>query len=56
MCQFTQLKKVEPQKISAERECKIFQVLLTNITAKDANKKSNHEYVFYDIHKKQQQK
>ena len=39
MRQFTQLEKVKPQKIFAEKECRILQALLTNITATDENKK-----------------
>ena len=35
MCQFTQLEKVEPQEIFAEKECRILEALLANITAKD---------------------
>ena len=38
MCQFTQLEKVEPQEIFAEKECRILQALLANITATDENK------------------
>ena len=38
MCQFTQLEKVEPQEIFAEKECKILQVLPANIAATDENK------------------
>ena len=38
MCQFTQLEKVEPQENFAEKECRILQALLTNITATDENK------------------
>ena len=38
MSQFTQLEKVEPQKIFAEKECIILQALLANITATDENK------------------
>ena len=38
MCQFTQLEKVEPQEIFAEKECRIFQALPANITATDENK------------------
>ena len=36
MCQFTQLEKVEPQEIFAEKECRILQALIANITATDA--------------------
>ena len=39
MCQFTQLEKVEPQEVFAEKECRILQVLLANVTATDENKK-----------------
>ena len=38
MCQFTQLEKAEPQKIFAEKECKILRALLANITATDENR------------------
>ena len=38
MCQITQLEKVEPQEIFAEKECRILQALLANITATDENK------------------
>ena len=38
MCQFTQLEKVESQEIFAEKECRILQALLANITATDENK------------------
>ena len=38
MSQFTQLEKVEPQEIFAEKECIILQALLANITATDKNK------------------
>ena len=38
MSQFTQLEKVEPQEIFAEKECLILQALLANITATDENK------------------
>ena len=37
MCQFTQLEKEEPQDIFAEKECRILQELLANITATDQN-------------------
>ena len=39
MCQFTQLEKVELQEIFAEKECRILQALLANITATDESKK-----------------
>ena len=35
MCQFTQSEKVEPQEIFAEKECRILEALLANITATD---------------------
>ena len=38
MCQFTQLEKVEPKEIFAEKECRILQALLANIKATDKNK------------------
>ena len=38
MCQFTQLEKVEPQEIFAEKECRILQALPANITASNENK------------------
>ena len=38
MCQFTQLEKLEPQEIFAEKECRILQALLANISATDENK------------------
>ena len=38
MSQFTQLEKVEPQEIFAEKECIILQALPANITATDENK------------------
>ena len=38
MSQFTQLEKVEPQKIFAEKECIVLQALLANTTATDENK------------------
>ena len=38
MCQFTPLEKVEPQEIFAEKECRILQALLANITATDETK------------------
>ena len=38
MSQFTQLEKVEPQEIFAEKECIILQALVANITATDENK------------------
>ena len=45
--QFTQLEKVEPQEIFAEKECRILQALLANITATDENK--NEMNTFFTI-------
>ena len=39
MCQFTQLKKVEPLQIFEEKECRFLQGVLSHITAMDDNKK-----------------
>ena len=50
MCQFTQLEKVEPQEIFAEKGCRILQALIANITATDENK---NEITYY--RQKQQQ-
>ena len=47
MCQFTQLEKVEPREIFAEKECRILQALLANITATDQNK--NKIIMFFTI-------
>ena len=47
MCQFTQLENVEPQEIFAEKECRILQALLANITATDENK--NEINTFFTI-------
>ena len=54
MSQFTQLKKVESQKIFAEKECIILQALLANITATDENKNDINTLLYY--RQKQQQK
>ena len=48
MSQFTQLEKVEPQEIFAEKVCKILQALLANIAVTDKNKISTF---FTIIHK-----
>ena len=47
MCQFTQLEKMEPQEIFAEKECRILQALPANITASDENK--NEINAFFTI-------
>ena len=38
MCQFTELERVEPQEIFAEKKRRILQALLANIAATDENK------------------
>ena len=46
MCQFTPLEKVKPKEIFAEKECRILQALLANITATDKNKNEINNAIF----------
>ena len=54
MRQFTELERVEPQEIFAEKNCRILQALLANIAATDKNKNGINMFLPYYPQKQQQ--